>query len=189
MKIGILITSCPSHKHCVIECLKRYAGLGYPIAFGWDGEKFNIGRDVAKIVFTGKRLGLQAGEKFMIHYCAERLAEAGCEYVFKACGDVDIGHPERIAELSEKLGNFDFICNNWDGAGMHFGTKIFFGKLEPLLKVSDKWKNDDSGKHLEKQYAETMKELGITFKAMDDVDDKKEDGFWYGWLGCKHLKE
>ena len=189
MKIGILITSCPNHKEIVERCLKRYIGLEFPVVFGWDGDKFNDARNIPSIVYTGKKFGLQAGEKWLVHHCAKKLDELGCEYVFKACGDVEIGKPERIAELINKLEGRDFICQNWDGKGNYFGTKIFFGKLKSLLTVSERWKDDKTGKHIERQYAETMNDLGIKFKAMDDVDNEDEDGFWYGWLGCKHLKD
>ena len=187
--IGVLITTSPTHMHCIRKAVEPFKKTDFPILIGWDGK--GIDREVFGIetFATGKRLGKQFGELHQIHIGAELLAGKGCDYVFKTCGDIYVGKPELIEELPSMLGYNTFICSKWHLKENIFGTQVFFGRIGPLIGIARYAERlaRESEEHIEFLYTKAIKKFGYFYDVQDDIDDNGEEKLWKWYLKCKAL--
>ena len=190
IKIGILISSCQRQKGRMKKTLWVFSPLGYPVVLGYDGKELDIETGDINVFTTGEGLGKQLGEHRQILIGSKILLEMGCEYIFKTCGDIFVAKPFEIPQLVHKLGEYEFLCNGWDVKKVHFGTQVFFGKLEPLVKVAVEVEKIVNNKKdsLEVVFGEAMRQLGYKYKVMDDIDHRNEERLWRDGLGCEHLR-
>jgi hypothetical protein len=142
--IGILATSHPGHRaflHTALESLEPVA-YQYPYVLGWDAPTFDYHHDLPKwvrLLVSGKKLGLQAGERRQIRNGTLALIEVGCTHVLKIAGDQMLDAPQSIPALMGEMGAHDFLSIQAQPAHATIGTQMFFAKAQPIVDCLDLW--------------------------------------------------
>lgn len=175
--IGILLTSYSCHFPWLKKSIDCFSKVPFPVILGWDEIKFpydmNILGDM-KLIITGKKLGIQEGERWQILRGCEEFQKRGLRYILKSSGDQIISMSSKISLLITELEKGKIIvCEG--------GTEIFFAEIDSLIQVMKLW---DS--HLELQAPiENFFEKGFKFLNYERKNKSKRE--WFEFLGWRHL--
>jgi len=126
------------------------------------------------LIVSGKKLGLQGGERWQILKGCEEFQRRGIQYILKSSGDQIISLPSKISSLIRELGETKIIVC----AG---GTEIFFAEINSLIHVLKLWDT-----HLELQGSiENFFKKGYEFLNYERKNKSKKK--WFELLGWRHL--
>ena len=175
-QIMILIATWKGHRNLLRTTLRPFFGFGrHPVILSYDDVQFppELQSLLLRLSATmpngiilatnGGWLKGRMGECHNIINGCRAAIEKGCELILKISGDVLI-NPEMIQSLIPELDNADFITDLWGKPEKHMGTAFIFGRVKPLLELSEGWLNfDQETRHFEKTYGLMAKEKGYAW--------------------------